>query len=139
VNVSDRPKESMPLRALLVDDDPVLRILAREALEQSGLLVDEAENGAQALSTYEQTRPDIILMDVMMPVMDGFEACRRLRTRRAHVDRDILDRPLSALGEPVSVERRRTARPAQASEGQRQRRAPRRTHRNPRARRPADS
>ena len=66
-------------RALLVDDDPVMRMLVREALEQCGLVVDEAEDGGQALSAYKRTRPDIVLMDVMMPMMDGFEACRLLR------------------------------------------------------------
>jgi CheY-like chemotaxis protein len=72
-------KETAKARALLVDDDPVMRMLAREALEQCGLVVDEAEDGREALSVYEKTRPDIVLMDVMMPLMDGFEACRLLR------------------------------------------------------------
>ncbi|HET7057291.1 MAG TPA: response regulator [Nitrospiraceae bacterium] len=72
-------KETAKARALLVDDDPVMRMLAREALEQCGLVVDEAEDGTEALSVYKKTRPDIVLMDVMMPLMDGFEACRLLR------------------------------------------------------------
>jgi two-component system, sensor histidine kinase and response regulator len=72
-------KETAKARALLVDDDPVMRMLAREALEQCGLVVDEAEDGTEALCVYKKTRPDIVLMDVMMPLMDGFEACRLLR------------------------------------------------------------
>lgn len=76
----ERSQEKEKPRALLVDDDPVLRMLTREALEQSGLFVFEAEDGRQALAAFEHTRPDIILMDVMMPVMDGFEACRKLRS-----------------------------------------------------------
>jgi Signal transduction histidine kinase len=79
MNAAEGCKETTKGRALLVDDDPVMRILAREALEQCGLMVDEAEDGREALSVYEKTRPDIVLMDVMMPLMDGFEACRLLR------------------------------------------------------------
>jgi two-component system sensor histidine kinase/response regulator len=79
VTTVDGCKEAAQSRALLVDDDPVLRMLARAALEQCGLLVDEAEDGKEALAAYQHTRPDIVLMDVMMPLMDGFEACRLLR------------------------------------------------------------
>ena len=79
MNTSEGCIETAKARALLVDDDPVMRILVREALEQCGLIVDEAEDGRQALSAYKSMRPDIVLMDVMMPLMDGFEACRLLR------------------------------------------------------------
>jgi CheY-like chemotaxis protein len=79
MKAADGLKEPIHARALLVDDDPVMRILTREALEQCGLVVDEAEDGQQALSIYTQARPDIVLMDVMMPLMDGFESCRLLR------------------------------------------------------------
>jgi diguanylate cyclase (GGDEF)-like protein/PAS domain S-box-containing protein len=65
--------------ALVVDDEMVVRILVREALEQSGHEVCEAENGAQALERFIEHRPDIVLMDIMMPGMDGFTACSQLR------------------------------------------------------------
>ncbi|MBD0306384.1 MAG: response regulator, partial [Nitrospiraceae bacterium] len=71
---------------LLVEDDPLIRLLFREALEQTDLVVEEAVNGAQALEAFERTRPDIILMDVMMPVMDGYAACTALR-KLPHGDR----------------------------------------------------
>lgn len=64
---------------LVVDDDITTRLLAREALEQSGLSVEEAENGLQGLDLYQRLRPDIVLMDVMMPEMDGFGACAGIR------------------------------------------------------------
>ncbi|MEP6888543.1 MAG: response regulator [Nitrospirales bacterium] len=72
-------KEPLHGIVLLVDDDPLMRFLTRQALEQWGLVVEEAEDGRQALTAYEHTKPDIVLMDVMMPSMDGFEACRLLR------------------------------------------------------------
>jgi len=64
---------------LVVDDDDDLRLLVRKALEQEGFAVNEVENGKEALDVFEQTQPDIILMDVTMPVMDGFAACEKLR------------------------------------------------------------
>ena len=79
MNATEGFKEPAQARALLVDDDPVMRLLVKEALEQCGLVVDEAEDGQEALSAYEKARPDIILMDVMMPRLDGFETCRHLR------------------------------------------------------------
>jgi CheY-like chemotaxis protein len=79
MNATEGFKDSAQARALLVDDDPVMRMLVKEALEQCGLIVDEAEDGQEALSVYEQAKPDIVLMDVMMPLMDGFEACKHLR------------------------------------------------------------
>lgn len=65
--------------ALVVDDSHTQRLLAREVLEQLGLFVEEAENGAAGLEAFERLKPDIVLMDVMMPEMDGFSACAALR------------------------------------------------------------
>ena len=68
--------------ALVVDDEPAMRLLLGEALQQGGLKVVDAEDGPSALALYEQVNPDIVLLDVMMPEMDGFEVCKAMRLRR---------------------------------------------------------
>ena len=65
--------------ALVVDDDAVMRMLARAALEGAGWRVEEAENGHEALAAFQRLTPEVILLDVMMPGMDGFTACATLR------------------------------------------------------------
>jgi signal transduction histidine kinase len=70
--------DSKPL-ILIVDDDSILRGVAGESLRQAGFSVSEAENGVQALAAIKESRPDIVLLDVMMPEMDGFDTCRAIR------------------------------------------------------------
>jgi CheY-like chemotaxis protein len=70
---ADRP------RVLLVDDYPDAREMYAEYLEFSGFDVVEAENGMEALQRAVEASPDIILMDLSLPVMDGWEATRRLK------------------------------------------------------------
>lgn len=70
---------NVPPLALLVDDEESVRTFLRNALEQSGVRVCEAENGARALEQFVACRPDIVVLDVMMPEMDGFTACAKLR------------------------------------------------------------
>ncbi|MBM4125437.1 MAG: response regulator, partial [Nitrospira sp.] len=65
--------------ALVVDDSHLERMVAREVLEEAGLRVEEAATGVAALEAFEQFHPDIILLDVVMPEMDGFSACAALR------------------------------------------------------------
>ena len=72
------PERVCPL-ALIVDDDVIVRVFVREVLEQSGHEVCEAENGPQALERFIEHRPDIVLLDIMMPGMDGFTACAKFR------------------------------------------------------------
>ena len=64
---------------LVVDDDEMARIVARAALEQGGYRVVEAEDGAEAVKAFETMHPDLIVMDVMMPKVNGFTACSRIR------------------------------------------------------------
>lgn len=71
---------TMPL-VLVVDDDMTVRFLAREVLEQAGFCVEEADDGAPALTVFTANPPDIVLLDVMMPTMDGFAACAALRAQ----------------------------------------------------------
>ena len=71
-------KQECPL-VLVVDDDSTVRLLARESLEQAGFKVEEAENGLQAFFAFESQRPQIVLLDLMMPEMDGFDVCLALR------------------------------------------------------------
>lgn len=66
-------------KILLVDDDPHIRDMVRFALAREGFAVVEAENGVEALQRAEDERPDLIVLDIMMPEMDGTEVCRRLR------------------------------------------------------------
>lgn len=68
-----------PLRVLIVDDDEDLRVLARKALARSGHTVLEADSGEEGLRLVEIHRPELILLDLNMPGMDGFEVLRRLR------------------------------------------------------------
>ena len=71
------------LRVLMVEDTDMNRQLMRILLAKSGCIVDEVENGWLALEALEHGQYDLVLMDCMMPVMDGYEATRRLRTREA--------------------------------------------------------
>jgi diguanylate cyclase (GGDEF)-like protein len=64
---------------LVADDDPVMRLLMLEMLGQVGLDAVEAEDGRQAVAKFQELAPDLILMDVDMPNMDGFSACREIR------------------------------------------------------------
>lgn len=65
--------------ALIADDDIIIRMFAREALEQAGWTVEEADNGREGLDAFQRLQPDVVLLDVMMPEMDGFAACAALR------------------------------------------------------------
>ncbi|HLF88431.1 MAG TPA: response regulator transcription factor [Anaerolineales bacterium] len=72
-----------PIRLLLVDDQRLMRDGLRTLLELEDDfdVVGEAENGQVALEAYENLKPDVVLMDIRMPVMDGVEAIRHLRAR----------------------------------------------------------
>lgn len=67
-------------RVLVVDDDLTARILATHSLEQEGFEVLLADNGVIALQTFQEAQPDIVLMDVEMPGLNGFDVCRQLRS-----------------------------------------------------------
>ncbi|RUQ39207.1 MAG: diguanylate cyclase [Candidatus Competibacteraceae bacterium] len=71
--------ESEQPRVLVVDDDAGQRLLTGIALQQGGCAVIEASDGAQALRCFADVQPDIVLLDVIMPGMDGFEVCAALR------------------------------------------------------------
>jgi len=66
-------------RVLVVDDEPAVREALRRALALEGYSVDLAENGAEALRKVGPVDPDVVVLDVLMPEVDGLAACRRLR------------------------------------------------------------
>lgn len=69
----------MATRVLLAEDDPDIQLVARLALRKAGFEVTAVGDGATALARAGADRPDLILLDWMMPVMDGSETCRRLK------------------------------------------------------------
>jgi diguanylate cyclase (GGDEF)-like protein len=66
-------------RILIADDEPDIRVVLRTRLEQDGFTVIEARDGAEAVHLAQTESPDLIVLDVMMPEMDGVEVCNRLR------------------------------------------------------------
>src|SRR5947207_6339441 len=77
---SGRSHEPGPL-ILIVDDDPGLRRAVRASLETEGYSVREAGNADEGMAALEDDRPDLILLDVMMPEVDGWELLRRVQER----------------------------------------------------------
>ncbi|MGH8628581.1 MAG: two-component system response regulator, partial [Gammaproteobacteria bacterium] len=67
------------LTVLVVDDEPVMRQMIREVLEEQGCKVEEAGDGEEGLSAFSRFRPNLVLMDVIMPKLHGFDACHQLR------------------------------------------------------------
>jgi len=66
-------------RILAVEDDERIRSAVKLALEDEGWTVDEAESGEQAIEVFQRSNPDVVLIDIMLPGIDGFELCRTLR------------------------------------------------------------
>jgi len=74
-------ESTAPALILVVDDEPVMCALMREILEGGGFAVIEASDGVEACRRYKEHHPDLLLVDIMMPRMDGYELCRELRSR----------------------------------------------------------
>ncbi|WP_088104755.1 response regulator transcription factor [Halalkalibacter urbisdiaboli] len=68
-------------KVLIADDDPNVCEIIRLFFSENNFEVIEASNGHEALSLFESTNPDIILLDIMMPGMDGYEVCREIRKK----------------------------------------------------------
>ncbi|MHB1548456.1 MAG: response regulator [Acidimicrobiales bacterium] len=66
-------------RVLVIEDDERIRTSMRLALEDEGYLVDDAGSGEEGVTSFTDRRPDLVLIDIMLPGMDGFETCRSLR------------------------------------------------------------
>ncbi len=92
---NDRSTQKIPLRILMAEDNMVNQLVSQSILEQLGCNVILAVNGQEALDLYDPDSIDAILMDCNMPVMDGFEATRRIR--HLEEDRGISRIPIIAL------------------------------------------
>jgi len=86
-------------RILIVDDEPTNRELLRDTLELRGYIVEEAGSGAEALARIAAAPPDVVLLDVAMPGMDGLEVCRKLKG-------DPLTAPLPVIMVTAHVDRK---------------------------------
>jgi len=81
----------MPIaRILVVDDDRLLRQMVRDFLEVAGFAVAEAVDGPDGLAQAAASQPDLILLDLMMPGMDGYTVCRQLKANPATRDLPVI-------------------------------------------------
>jgi CheY-like chemotaxis protein len=78
------------MNVLLAEDEPDVQLIARLSLKKAGFVVTTVNNGLEALAYVAHTRPDVILLDWMMPDMDGFETCRRLKADPATRDIPVI-------------------------------------------------
>jgi len=88
-------------KILIVDDEPEFADMIRMRLEANGYEVVTANDGTEGLAKVREENPDLILLDVMMPNLDGFEVLKRLRRSQATVDTRVV--MLTARGETKSI------------------------------------
>lgn len=90
-------------KVLVVDDEVFIRRMIEVRLRIAGITVIEAENGVDAVEKAISERPDLIIMDVMMPKMDGFQACEAIRSNTEISGTPILI--LTARGQQIDLEK----------------------------------
>lgn len=90
---------------LLADDDDIMRLLASEALSDGEIDVVEASGGEEALRLHDELRPDAVLLDVMMPDLDGFSVCSRIRGRQRAGAGAVPILMMTALDDVASIDR----------------------------------
>jgi PleD family two-component response regulator len=88
---------------LVVDNDDFIRMQLCDLMQQAGYQVAEATNGSEALAAYTRLQPEIVLIDAIMPVMDGFTCCGELRKLPGGANTPIL--MITALNDQASIER----------------------------------
>jgi PleD family two-component response regulator len=88
---------------LVVDDNRLHRKVARDVLTKAEFVIEEAVDGEEALTAIERHRPDLVLLDLMMPKLDGFGVCVKLRRNPLFKHLPIL--VISALDNPKTIDR----------------------------------
>ena len=88
---------------LLVDDNEINQLVARDLLVHMGLIVSVANHGAEALVQLDKQAYDIVLMDLQMPVMDGFEACRRIRAQERYATLPVIAMTAAVMADDRSA------------------------------------
>lgn len=101
--IAHLPAERPTPLILLIDDEPLVRMQLRRVLEKDGYQVVEATNGKEGIDAGRRLHPDLILLDAMMPVMDGFECCYQLQALPAAAHTPIL--MITGLEDQFSVDR----------------------------------
>lgn len=87
------------MNILIVEDEPEIAMLIRRTLEAEGFFCEISHNGLSALQTFQEQRPDVIILDLMIPGLDGLEVCARIRQQPGQKDPYIL--MLTAKGEEI--------------------------------------
>ena len=96
-----RKQKTTPLTVLIVEDSPIQALFLKRILEKAGYTLYMAKNGAEGLATAMEVKPDIVITDIVMPEMDGFELCRHIKELN-----DLKDIPvilLTTLNDPSDV------------------------------------
>jgi CheY-like chemotaxis protein len=89
-SIQHNPEVAQPKRILLVDDDPLIIRMYQKKLSTDGYEVKTAANGAQALGQIVRERPDLVLLDVMMPEMNGVETLKALKADQRTADIPVI-------------------------------------------------
>jgi CheY-like chemotaxis protein len=95
------PQERIGLKILIVDDEECIRDCLTYVFTKRGFIAENASNGEEALEKISQDKPDIIILDIAMPVMDGIQLCRNLKDNPDNWDIPIIF--LSAFGQEGAI------------------------------------
>lgn len=91
----------MPKKVLIVDDEPSIIVPLQFLMEQNGYETLVAFSGEEAMEAIEEHRPDLVLLDIMLPIIDGFEVCQRIREKPEWSGIRII--MLTAMGSDANV------------------------------------